>query len=133
MSNGAMKILAETMNRLIGPSGIYSSNASASAASKTVSRSTFDRLRNGDKIGASAVAVDTLDGVAAAFEVEVWQLLVPGMDPRNNLPKLITDEQIEASLPADEQKLLAAYRALGKKGRQYLLADAQKYLDIKKA
>lgn len=127
-----MKTLAETMNRLIGPAGIYSSNAAASTASQTVSRSTFDRLRNGDKIGASAVAIDKLDGVAAAFGVEVWQLFVPGMDPRSYIPKLVTDGELEAALPEDERKLLAAYRALGKKERQYLLADAQKYLDIKK-
>ncbi len=127
-----MKTLADTMNRLIGPTGIYSSNANASAATQTVSRSTFDRLRNGDKIGASAAAIDKLDGVAATFGVEVWQLFVPGMDPRNNVPKLVTDEELEAVLPEDERDLLAAYRALGKKEKKYLLADATKYLSDKK-
>ncbi|HCP77731.1 MAG: hypothetical protein CML16_11115 [Pusillimonas sp.] len=89
-------------------------------------------MRNGDKLGASAVAIDKLDGVADAFDVEVWQLFVPGMDPRSYVPKLLSDE-LEKSLPEDEQKLLSAYRALGKKEKAYLLADAQKYLDIKKA
>lgn len=126
-----MKILADTMKRLIGPEGIYTSNAAASAASQTVSRSTFDRLRNGDKIGASAVAIDKLDGVADAFDVEIWQLFVPGMDPRNYVPKLLSDE-LEASLPKDERELLAAYRALGKREKTYLLADAQKYLETKR-
>lgn len=127
-----MRTLAETMNRLIGPGGIYSSNATASAATQTVSRSTFDRLRNGDKIGASAVAIDKLDGVAEAFGVEVWQLFVPGMDPRHNLPRLVADGELEAALPEDERDLLEAYRTLGKKEKKYLLADAAKYLSDKK-
>lgn len=127
-----MRILAETVNRLIGPDGIYSSNATASAASQGVSRSTFDRIRNGDKIGASAVAIDKLDGVAKAFGVETWQLLVPGMDPRTNRPQLVTNEQAAQTLDEEEQKLVDAYRALSKRERQYLMADAQKYLSTKR-
>lgn len=127
-----MRILAETANRLIGPDGIYSSNATASAASHGVSRSTFDRIRNGDKIGASAVAIDKLDGVAEAFGVEIWQLFVPGMDPRTNRPQLVTKEQQAQTLDDEEKKLIEAYRALSKRERQYLMADAQKYLNIKK-
>lgn len=127
-----MHILAETMKRLIGPDGIYSSNATASAASQGVSRSTFDRLRNGDKIGASAVAIDKLDGVAKAFGVEVWQLFVPGMDPRSCRPQLVTEEEASQMLNSEEKKLLEAYRALNKREREYLMADAQKYLSVNK-
>ncbi len=125
-----MKILAETMNRLIGPGGYYSSNASASAASNGVSRSTFDRIRNGDKLGASAIAIDKLDGVAEVFGVEVWQLFVPRMDPKNP-PKLISTEQTMPDLTKEEKKLLDAYRSLGGKEKAYLLADAGKYLERK--
>lgn len=133
MGDSAMKTIAATMNRLIGPDGVYSSNATASAASQgVVSRSTFDRLRNGDKLGASAVAIDKLDGVAKAFGVEVWQLFVPGMDPRGHRPTLATEDQSAQILSAEEKSLLEAYRAMGKKERQYLLADAQKYLELKR-
>lgn len=127
MNNSAMKILAETMNRLIGPTGLYSSNATASAASGGVSRSTFDRIRNGDKLGASAIAIDKLDGVASAFGVEVWQLFVPGLDLVNK-PVLASAAQSGPALSQDEKKLLEAFRQLGEKERDYLLADVKKYL-----
>lgn len=129
MGDTAMKILADTMNRLVGPGGIvYSSNASASAASKgVVSRSTFDRIRNGGKIGASAVSIDKLDGVAKAFGLEVWQLLVPGMDI-SQPPVLASEELTAPALAPEEKKLLDAFRKLSPKERDYLMADAKKYL-----
>jgi len=40
--------------------------------------------------------------------------------------------EFEHALPEDERQLLAAYRALGKKEKKYLLADAEKYLSDKK-
>lgn len=127
MGDTAMKTLAETMNRLIGPGGVYSSNASASAASQGVSRSTFDRIRNGGKLGASAISVDKLDGVAKAFGLDVWQLFVPGMDI-GQPPVLASDAQIAPALTPEEKKLLDAFRKLSSKERDYLLADAKKYL-----
>lgn len=122
-----MKILAETMNRLIGPTGVYSSNAAASAASDGVSRSTFDRIRNGDKLGASAIAIDKLDGIAKVFNVDVWQLFVPGLD-LDNKPMLASSAQSGPVLTSEEKKLLEAFRKLGSKEQEYLLADAKKYL-----
>ncbi|HWK70006.1 MAG TPA: hypothetical protein VNS29_04110 [Burkholderiaceae bacterium] len=122
-----MKILAETMNRLIGPGGVYSSNASASAAAPGVSRSTFDRIRNGGKIGASAISIDKLDGVAKAFGLEVWQLFVPKMDI-SQPPVLASETQISPAITPEEKKLLDAFRKLSSKERDYLLADAKKYL-----
>lgn len=122
-----MKILADTMNRLIGPGGVYSSNATASAASDGVSRSTFDRMRNGDKIGASAVAIDKLDGVAKAFGLQVWQLFVPGVDARNP-PRLASETLDRLDLSDEEKQLLDAFRKLSATERRYLLVDAKKYL-----
>jgi len=127
MGDTAMKILAETMNRLIGPGGVYSSNASASAAAPGVSRSTFDRIRNGGKIGASAISIDKLDGVAKAFGLEVWQLFVPKMDI-SQPPVLASETQISPAITPEEKKLLDAFRKLSSKERDYLLADAKKYL-----
>lgn len=122
-----MKILADTMNRLIGPSGVYSSNATASAASDGVSRSTFDRIRNGNKMGASAVAIDKLDGVAKAFGLQVWQLFVPGLDIKNP-PRLASSDLQQLQLSDDERRLLEAFRKLSDMEKRYLLADAKKYL-----
>lgn len=87
MGSNAMKVLAENLNRLIGPGGVYSSNVSASAASDGITRSTFDRARKGDRLGASAIAIDKLDGIAGAFGLEVWQLFVPGIEA-NTPPNL---------------------------------------------
>mgnify|MGYP001072585416 FL=1 len=92
-----MKILAENMNRLIGPGGHYSSNAAASAASDGITRSTYDRVRNGDKAGASAIAIDKLDGIAKAFGLEVWQLFVPGIEP--NTPAASARASTDTPLP----------------------------------
>lgn len=122
-----MKILAETMNRLIGPTGRYSSNAAASSASEGVSRSTFDRIRNGDKLGASAIAIDKLDDISKVFDVDVWQLFVPGLD-LDNKPTLASAAQSGPALSPEEKKLLETFRKLGNKEQTYLLADAKKYL-----
>lgn len=122
-----MKILADTLNRLIGPGGVYSSNVAASAASNGITRSTFDRARNGAKLGASAIAIDKLDGIAKTFGLEVWQLLVPGLDI-NNPPKLESTDGPTVSLSSEEKRLLNAFRKLSAKERAYLLADAKKYL-----
>lgn len=98
MSDRAVKILSDNMKRLIGPRGVYSSNAAASAASNGVTRSTYDRARNGYKIGAPAIAIDKLDGIAKAFGMEVWQLFVPDIDV-NNPPRLVDDAEIGPGWP----------------------------------
>lgn len=113
-----MKVLAENLNRLIGPGGVYSSNVSASAASEGITRSTYDRARNGDKLGASAIAIDKLDGIAKAFGLEVWQLFVPGIEantppnlsdrgrPTTSWPlKKSTVERIRALTPAQQRRV----------------------------
>lgn len=85
MSDDALQILSDNMNRLISKAGgVYSSNEAAQKGSQgKVSRSTFDRLRNIHKVGATAVGVDKLDGVAKTFGVEVWQLFIPGLDAKS--------------------------------------------------
>lgn len=54
---------------------------------------TISRLRNGS-VNAN---LETLDAIAKAFDVEPWQLLVPGMDP-NNTPVLQTAGDSEREL-----------------------------------
>lgn len=89
MSDDALATLAANMKRLINRvGGVYSSNEAAQKGSQgRVSRSTFDRLRNIDKAGSTAVGIDKLDGVAKTFGIEVWQLFVPDLDIKSP-PKL---------------------------------------------
>lgn len=47
-------------------------------------------------------------------------------------PKFVSHGEAEDALREDERQLLTAYRALGKKEKKYLLADATKYLSDKK-
>jgi transcriptional regulator with XRE-family HTH domain len=56
------------------------------------SKSTIERIR----AGAVACQLDTLQLIAKAFELQPWQLLVPGLDPSN--PPLLRheDERLKA-------------------------------------
>jgi transcriptional regulator with XRE-family HTH domain len=71
-----MKILADNLNRLIGPGKKFASNEAAAAASG-VGRSTIDRVRRAEV----ALKVDNLAELARACGLEPWQLLHP--DPDN--------------------------------------------------
>jgi hypothetical protein len=66
-----------------------------------VSNGTLDRTRR----AASAINVDDLGRVAAAFDLEAWQLLVPNLDPRTP-PRLADADQLRHR--ALNQLLLAA-------------------------
>ncbi|WP_427937002.1 hypothetical protein [Achromobacter marplatensis] len=71
-----MKILADNLNRLIGPGKKFASNEAAAAASG-VGRSTIDRVRRAEV----ALKVDNLAELARACGLEPWELLHP--DPEN--------------------------------------------------
>lgn len=49
-----------------------------------VGRGTIQRIKEGQ----TSVGLDNLDRIASAFQVSVWQLLVPELDP-NSLPALV--------------------------------------------
>lgn len=72
----ATKILAQNLNRLIGPGKRFSSNEAAAEASG-IGRSTIDRARKAEV----ALRLDSLTELARAAKIETWQLLVPGFDP----------------------------------------------------
>ena len=71
-----MKILADNLNRLIGPGLKFGSNEAAAKASG-VGRSTIDRARRAEV----ALKVDNLAELARACGMEPWELLHP--DPQN--------------------------------------------------
>jgi transcriptional regulator with XRE-family HTH domain len=69
-------------------------NSNPKLAKKTeLSTGTISRLRNSD-VDAN---LDTLERLARAFQVDPWQLLVPGMDPKN-VPTLQPTSEAERRL-----------------------------------
>lgn len=70
-----MNILANNLNRFIGPGKMYSSNE-VLAGVCGVGRSTIDRARKSEV----ALGVDKLSLIAKALSVEPWELLHPDLD-----------------------------------------------------
>lgn len=68
-----------------------------------VGKSTIGRLKNGDV----SVGVATLEGVARAFKLEPWQMLVENLDPL--APPILRTSEI--ALSEAERKLIDLYRA----------------------
>lgn len=74
--------------------------------SKTkVGRGTIQRIKEGE----TSVGVDTLQSIAKAFSIEVWQLMVPGIDP-DSLPTLSADATT-AKWPFTQELLRAGIAA----------------------
>lgn len=70
--------LGQNVSALMGGNESLDSNPKVSKATK-LSTSTLSRLRNG-QVNAN---LETLEAIAEAFDVEPWQLLVPGFQPAN--------------------------------------------------
>lgn len=79
----ARTLLATNVQALMCARPSLSSLAKVAAEAKrkghTVSKNAVDSARQ----GTHAVNMDTLDGIARAFDMEAWQLLVPNMNPDN--------------------------------------------------
>lgn len=79
----ARDILAANIQRLMDANPSLSSLVKVAAEAKrkghTVSKNAVDSAKS----GSHAVNMDTLDGIARAFEMDAWQLLVPNMNPSN--------------------------------------------------
>lgn len=79
----ARDILAANIQRLMDANPSLSSLVKVAAEAKrrghTVSKNAVDSAKS----GSHAVNMDTLDGIARAFDMEAWQLLVPNMNPKN--------------------------------------------------
>lgn len=87
---GAMnssKIVAANVTALIqhqrdsgGPLSTFQAIEAATARiGHKVGRSTIDRISK----GATPAQIDNLEALAKVFDVELWQLLVPGLEPGN--------------------------------------------------
>jgi len=73
-----MNILADNLNRFIGPGKPFASNEAVAAASG-VGRSTIDRARKAEV----SLRVDNIGQIAKAFGVEPWELLHPALEPKS--------------------------------------------------
>ena len=76
------EVLAENINALMRANTSLDSNPKLSDKSD-LGTGSISRIRNAE----GAVNLDTLDKLAKCFDLQPWQLLVPGMDPAS-LPVL---------------------------------------------
>jgi transcriptional regulator with XRE-family HTH domain len=79
-----LTIVADNIRALMraGRNGLRTQAAIANAAKRAgheLNQTSISRILN----LAVAPQTDTLDALAAAFDIEPYQLLVPGLDPRN--------------------------------------------------
>lgn len=105
MGQRAREILSANLTALMAAKGLTSIKKLANASS--VSTGTVDRARR----GIVGVSVDQLDGLASAFGLEPWQLLVEGV----RLPELSADALDFAKLyeklnQGERSKLRALYQ-----------------------
>jgi transcriptional regulator with XRE-family HTH domain len=91
MDEALQKVVGRNLAALMRHSAAYSSPKKL-AARISASKSTVERIRS----GAVACQIDTLASIAKAFDVEPWQLLVPGLDPANPPMLRHEDERLKA-------------------------------------
>jgi len=113
----ARDILATNIQRLMDANPPLSSLVKVAAEAKrkghTVSKNAVDSAKS----GAHAINMDTLDGIARAFEMEAWQLLVPNMNP-NNPPVLRSIGETEDEMYKRLRSAAAEIVALGLGGEK---------------
>jgi transcriptional regulator with XRE-family HTH domain len=80
-----VETVANNLRALMLRTPEYSSPKKLAAKIRT-SKSTVERIR----AGSVACQIDTLEAIASAFDLQPWQLLVPGLDAGN--PPMLRDE-----------------------------------------
>lgn len=88
----ASQILRDNMTRLMDDAKPKMTQVSVASLSKIPQR-TVGRIKNGEMIP----TLTMLDGLAKAFKLEPWQLLVPNIKPGSE-PKLVWDERRLAAI-----------------------------------
>lgn len=86
----------------------------ALSAKTGLGRPTIEGLRKGLR----AVGIDTLEIVANAYDLQAWQMLVPGLDPENapTLPVTETERELWKSVTESLRKSRARERADASEG-----------------
>ena len=107
-SQSPERILALNLAQLMAHSADLKSEAKIAAAAKIskISQRTVNRARNG-----AQVRLESLAGLAEAFGLAPWQLLVPGLDPAN--PPILAMSTEEKAL---YKRLQEAARAINNRG-----------------
>jgi transcriptional regulator with XRE-family HTH domain len=90
--SAAAQVLAGNLNRLMAAHSDLDSNPKLGKKAK-IGIATLSRLRNAEV----EATLETLERLAKAFDVHVWQLLVPEIDPKN-LPALQPVTEAERKL-----------------------------------
>lgn len=113
----ARTILAANIQKLMAMNAELSSLVKVASEAKrrghTVSKNAVDSART----GSHAVNMDTLDGLARAFDMEAWQLLVPNMSP-DNPPVLRSIGETEDEMYKRLRTAAAEIVALGLEGEK---------------
>lgn len=113
----ARAILATNIKRLMDANPSLSSLVKVAEEAKrkghTISKNAVDSAKS----GAHATNMDTLDGIARAFEMEAWQLLVPNMNPQNP-PVLRSIGETEDEMYKRLRNAAAEIVALGLEGEK---------------
>ena len=82
------EIVAENLETLIAAAPMDKRATGTFAKYVGVGNGTIDRLRKQD----AKARISTLERIATRFQLEVWQLLVPGLNLENR-PRLMTDAE----------------------------------------
>lgn len=97
--------LATNLDMLMG---LYSLSQKTLSERSGVSQKTISNMLNADQPGIGASTLDKVSDVAAAFGLEGWHLLLPGLpqdiSARSSISKLIYDY---LGAPADSQRVIA--------------------------
>lgn len=116
MGKKVVDILAQNLVRNCGP-GYRFDTITELGRKSGVGKSTIDRLKKGE----SAVRIDNLEGIASAYGLAAWQMLVPDIDT-NNPPELLGDGLSPGALI-----MLRLFNALGEPEQRYLIEKAQAF------
>lgn len=117
----AAEVAGANLTRLMANAG-YSNVSLESRLSRRVTKSTIGRMRNAE----NSAQVGSLEEVAKAFGLELWQLLIEGVDPER--PPQIGGVGVGEGLSPPERELIDKFRQLEDRNQRFMLADAEKYL-----
>lgn len=90
MKKSSKEVLAENLAKLMHQAGQHALNQKEVGLRARCNQRTIGRVLNQEQ----AATVELLDGLAAAFGIQAWQLLVPDLDPQNLPVQSVTRRQM---------------------------------------
>lgn len=127
MAKKATEIVGANVDQLMRSAGL-SNAALEKKTNGRLTRSTVDRVRRAE----GSAGVESVAEIARAFGLELWQLLVEGLDP-NRLPSLGQDVgEGTAALSEEERALVLSFRSLNPAFQQLILNDIDRYAEAER-